>query len=114
MDSERSALTSLCQDFDALVEETGRHSPARQELVGRIAAEARARRPVLELLSQLLGTDREVTLRALSAGLPGGGPGRAYAESFGCPDGACDRLAVPPPAGAVPRCSVTGLPMERR
>jgi len=114
LEAERSALTSLCQEFEELVEEAGRHSPGRQELVERITAEARARRPVLGLLGQLLGTDRESTVRALSVGLPGAGPGHAYAETFGCPDGACDRVAVPPPAGAVPRCSVTGLPMTRR
>ncbi len=113
MDAERSALTSLCQEYDALVVEAG-HVPGHQELVVRIAEEARARRPVLGLLEQLLGTDRESTVRALSAGLPGAGPGHAYAETFGCPDGACDRVAVPPPAGAVPRCAVTGLPMARR
>jgi hypothetical protein len=107
-------MTSLCQEYDALLVEAGRHSAERRELVDRIVAQARARRPVLGLLGQLLGTDREHTVRALSAGLPGTGPGHAYAETFGCPDGACDRTAVPPPAGAVPRCSVTGLPMERR
>jgi hypothetical protein len=114
LDAERSALTSLCQEFDALVEEAGQHSPERRELVGRIATEAQARRPVLGLLQQLLGTDRESTVRALSTGLSGIGPGHAYAETFGCPDGACDRVAVPPPAGAIPRCTVTGLPMTRR
>jgi hypothetical protein len=114
LDAERSALTTLCQDFDELVEEAGRHAPERRELVARIAVEARARRPVLGLLGQLLGTDRDTTVRALAAGLPGTGPGRARREEFRCPDGACDRLATPPPAGAIPRCAVTGLPMERR
>jgi len=79
----------------------------------QIAVEARARRPVLDLLSRLLNTDRDTTLRTLAAGLPGAGPGRAREERFRCPDGACDRTEVPPPAGAVPRCRVTGARMER-
>lgn len=113
MDPERSALTELCQEFEALVVETGRHSPERQELLTRIATEARARRPVLDLLSQLLNTDRETTVRSLAAGLPGTGPGYARAETFRCPDRACDRIAVPLPAGAIPRCAVTDRPMAR-
>ncbi|WP_158853089.1 hypothetical protein [Saccharothrix deserti] len=114
MDPERSALTELCEEFDALVTEARQHSPQRQELLAKIAVEAQARRPVLDLLGQLLGTDRDTTVRTLSAGLPGTGPGNARAEAFRCPDGACDRTAVPPPAGAIPRCAVNGLPMERR
>ncbi|MET9001797.1 hypothetical protein [Amycolatopsis sp. Hca4] len=106
-------MTSLCREWDALREEARRHSPDRVQLLDRIAAEAKARRPVLDLISGLLGTDNDTTLRALGAGLPGAGPGRATAERFGCPDGACDRIDVPPPAGALPRCRVTGLPMER-
>ncbi|GAA3898859.1 MULTISPECIES: hypothetical protein [Streptomyces] len=114
MDAERSALTTLCQEFDALISETGLHSAQRQELLERIVAEARARHPVLSLLSQLLNTDRETTLRTLATGLPGAGPGTAREEAFRCPDGACDRTAVPPPAGAIPRCAVLGRLMERR
>lgn len=113
MDAERSALATLCQEFDALIGETGRHSTERQELLERIVAEARARRPVLTLLGQLLDTDRETTLRTLATGLPGTGPGIALQETFRCPDGACDRRAVPPPAGAIPRCAVLGRPLER-
>ncbi|MFI0515993.1 hypothetical protein RKD19_005692 [Streptomyces canus] len=113
MDAERSALTTLCKEFDALIGETRRHSAARQELLERIVAEARARRPVVTLLSQLLDTDRATTVRTLATGLPGAGPGTARQENFRCPDGACDRTAVPPPAGAIPRCAVMGRPMER-
>ncbi|WP_406130909.1 hypothetical protein [Streptomyces sp. NBC_00989] len=113
MDAERSALTTLCQEFEALIGETGLHSTERQELLERIVAEARARRPVLALLGQLLHTDRETTLRTLASGLPGAGPGKARQETFRCPDGACDRAAVPPPAGAIPRCAVMGRPLER-
>ncbi|WP_199828921.1 hypothetical protein [Streptomyces sp. NRRL B-24085] len=113
MDAERAALTTLCKEFDALIGETRLHTAARQELLERIAAEARARRPVLALLGELLHTDRETTLRTLATGLPGAGPGTARAENFRCPDGACDRTAVPPPAGALPRCAVMGRPMAR-
>ena len=113
MDAERSALTTLCQEFDALIGETRLHSTERQELLERIVAEARARRPVLTLLGRLLNTDRETTLRTLATGLPGAGPGTARQEAFRCPDVACDRTAVPPPAGAVPRCAVMGRLMER-
>ncbi|WLW53343.1 hypothetical protein [Streptomyces sp. YU58] len=113
MDAERSALTTLCQEFEALIGETRLHSAARQELLERIAAEARARRPVLPLLGQLLNADRETTLRTLATALPGAGPGTARRETFRCPDGACDRTAVPPPAGALPHCAVLGRLMER-
>ncbi len=113
MDLERSVLTELCQEFDALAAEIRQHSPDRQELLARIATEASARRPVLDLLSQLLGTDRDTTVRTLAAGLPGTGPGHARAEAFRCPDGACDRTEVPPPAGALPRCTLTGRLMAR-
>ena len=40
MDAERAALTTLCREFDALIGETGLHSPARQELLARIVTEA--------------------------------------------------------------------------
>lgn len=113
MDAERSALTTLCKEFGALIGETSRHSATRQELLERIVAEARARRPVLALLGQLLNTDRETTLRTLATALPGAGPGTARQETFRCPDGACDRTAVPPPAGAIPRCAVLDRHMER-
>ncbi|MDH6519321.1 hypothetical protein M2164_005799 [Streptomyces sp. SAI-208] len=113
VDAERSALTTLCREFDALIGETRLHTAARQQLLERIVAEARARRPVLTLLGQLLNTDRETTLRTLATGLPGAGPGTARQENFRCPDGACDRTAVPPPAGALPRCAVLGRVMER-
>jgi hypothetical protein len=113
VEAERVALTNLCKEFDNLRQEARRHSPERERLVEEIVAEAKARRPVLELLSRLLGTDSDTALRALSAGLPGMGPGRARTERFGCPDGACDHTEVPPPAGALPRCAVTGLPMKR-
>ncbi|MGW6933749.1 hypothetical protein ACWGE0_27090 [Lentzea sp. NPDC054927] len=112
MDVERAALTSLCGEVDALREEARRHSADREQLLDRILAEARDRRPVLGLLSRLLGADTDTTLRALGAGLPGMGPGRASEERFSCPDGACDRTEVPPPAGALPRCRVTGHPMR--
>lgn len=106
-------MTSLCDEFDALREEARRQSGERAQLLDQIVAEAKARRPVLGLLNQLLGTDSDTTLRALGAGLSGVGSGQAREERFGCPDGACDRITVPPPAGALPRCRVTGLPMQR-
>jgi hypothetical protein len=113
VDVERAALTSLCKEFDALRDEARRHSVERERLLDQILVEARARRPVLGLLGRLLGTDGDTTLRALGGGLPGGGPGRANGERFSCPDGSCDRTDVPPPAGALPRCRVTGQLMRQ-
>ncbi|MCE6997271.1 hypothetical protein LZG04_21050 [Saccharothrix sp. S26] len=113
MDVERSALTSLCRELDALREEARRLPPERKQLLEQVVAEAKARRPVLALLGRLLNTDGDTALRALGAGLPGTGSGHAREELFRCPDGACDLVETPPPAGALPRCRVTGAPMER-
>ncbi|SEP20290.1 hypothetical protein [Amycolatopsis saalfeldensis] len=107
--AERSALTALCAELPELRAECARRpEPAR--VLAVIEAEARARRPITALLEQLLGTpsDETVRQRSLSSRLPGSGPGRADEERFGCPDGACDRLAAAEPAGPVPRCPLTG------
>jgi hypothetical protein len=112
--AERQVLGALCDELLALREQCEFESDAKRALMSRIEAEARARRPVAALLAELLGTSAEETVRGLSAGLPGAGPGRADEEVFGCPDGACDRLADAVPAGPLPRCALTGLPMSRQ
>ena len=107
-------LSALCEELTALRAQCAAEPQDKQRLLSRIEAEARARRPILALLSELLGTSAIGTVRGLSSGLPGAGPGRADEERFGCPDRACDRVADAVPAGPVPRCRITGLPMSRR
>jgi hypothetical protein len=104
----------VCEELPALREEVGRHAGDRTALLRRIEAEAAARRPILALLGELLGTTPEDTRSALGAGLPGVGSGRADEELFGCPDGGCDRVAAGVPAGPVPACALTGRTMRRR
>ena len=111
---EREALATVCEELPALREEVGRHAGDRASLLSRIEAEAAARRPILALLGQLLGTTPEDTRQALGAGLTGAGPGRADEEQFGCPDGGCDRVAAGVPAGPLPTCALTGRTMRRR
>ncbi|WP_245560286.1 hypothetical protein [Nocardia asiatica] len=83
-------------------------------MLARIEIEARARRPILPLLAQLVGTSQQETRQMIAVGLPGFGGGHADEESFGCPDHACDRVCVPLPAGPVPRCVITDTPMRRQ
>jgi hypothetical protein len=111
---EREALARMCAELPMLREEVAHHSRERAALLARIEAEAAARRPILPLLAELLGTTTEETRQALGVGLPGVGPGRADEERFGCPDGACDRIATTVPAGPLPACAVTGRTMKRR
>jgi hypothetical protein len=112
---EQQALSILCDELPTLLPEVRLHTPDRMRLLERIIAEAAARRPVLALLSELLGTTGiDETRQALGAGLPGTGPGRADDERFECPDGACPRTATTIPAGPAPTCSVTGHTMRRR
>ena len=113
-DEERDALGRVCAELPMLREEVALHSRERARLLSGVEAEAAARRPILPLLGALLGTTREETRQALGAGLPGVGPGRADEELFGCPDGACDRVATTVPAGPLPTCAVTGRAMRRR
>ncbi|WP_156370888.1 hypothetical protein [Nocardia arizonensis] len=113
-DAERDALTMLCAELEALREECARHSDARRNLLARIETEASARRPILGLLSQLLGGSQDETRAMVAVGLPGFGAGRADQESFVCPDGACDRVCVPVPAGPLPSCALTAHPMKRQ
>lgn len=112
--AERRALTMLCGELSELRAESGQHPPDKQQLLAQIEAEARARRPILGLLAELMGINREETVRALAGGLPGTGPGHADEERFGCPDGACDRVCTTYPAGPVPRCPLIDDPMTRR
>jgi hypothetical protein len=112
--AERLALSALCDELPALRQECALQPVNKQLLLSRIEAEARARRPILELLGELLGTSGTDTVRGMSTGLPGAGSGRADEERFGCPDGACDRVASTVPAGPLPRCLITGLPMATR
>ena len=111
LDDERLWLGRLCEELPTLREGCTALGEKEQRLLALIEAEARARRPVTALLRELVGQD---VVRGLNTGLPGAGPGRADDEQFGCPDGACDRLAYTVPAGPVPQCLVTGRPMTRR
>ncbi|TYB57674.1 hypothetical protein FXF51_39970 [Nonomuraea sp. PA05] len=111
--SERLALATLCEELPELRAECARQSAARQALLARVESEAQARRPVLGLLAELLGTGPDGAVRALGTALPGSGPGQADEERFGCPDRACVRVAFTLPAGPAPRCRVTGEPMAR-
>ncbi|MFD9409685.1 hypothetical protein ACFWBN_22085 [Streptomyces sp. NPDC059989] len=110
---ERRALTALCAELIELRKECAQLPDDKQQLLSRIEVEARARRPVLPLLRELLGTSRSDPLQTLGGGLPGAGPGRADEERFGCPDRACDRTATTYPAGPVPRCRLSGESMKR-
>lgn len=101
--AERLALTSLCAELIGLRAEGALQSADKQRLLVRIEEEARARRPILPLLDQLLGTSRTETVRSLGSRLPGAGPGQSDEERFSCPDNVCDRSVVIEPAGAPPR-----------
>lgn len=105
-------LALFCEDLPRLREECAQDVELERQL-GHIVAEARARRPIAALLEELLGTGPDGAVRALSSGLPGSGPGWADEEQYGCPDHACTQVRRPPPAGRVPRCSLTGRPMCR-
>ncbi|SCF72986.1 hypothetical protein GA0115254_11419 [Streptomyces sp. Ncost-T10-10d] len=109
---EQRALALFCEDLSRLREECAQDAGLEQQL-GHIVAEARARRPIAALLEELLGTSLDSAVRALGSGLPGSGQGWADEERYGCPDHACALVRQPPPAGPVPRCSVTGRPMCR-
>ncbi|MCZ4125700.1 hypothetical protein O3X23_41115 [Streptomyces sp. H39-S7] len=110
--AERRALGDLCRELPWLRREWAFLTVESRSLLERIEEEARARRPILHLLHELLGTDRAESRQALSAALPGAGPGQAVEERFLCPDGACDRKASSPhPAGPVPRCALVNQPM---
>jgi hypothetical protein len=112
---EREALTILCEELLELREECANRS-AQVRLLARIEEEAAARRPVLALLAELLDDAPDDVLeehRQAATGLPGAGAGRADDEVFGCPDGACAREARTVPAGAPPRCLLTGREMRR-
>lgn len=112
--SERYALTAFCEELADLRQECARQPEQRRLLLARIEAEAQARRPILELLGELLGTTSDDTVRSLGTGLPSAGPGRADEERFACPDHACARIAFTVPAGPIPRCRITGEPMIRQ
>ncbi len=105
---------ALCDELPVLRELCAVDSTDKQLLLARIETEARARRPVAALLGELLGADTTDPARGVGTSLPGAGPGRADEEIFGCPDSACDRIADALPAGPIPRCLLTGLPMSRR
>lgn len=109
--AERLALGALCEELRALRQECAAQPEEKRLLLARIEAAARERRPILALLEELLGTGGADTVRGLGAGMPGAGSGRADEESFSCPDGACGRIAFTVPAGPVPRCQLTDLPM---
>ncbi|RSN31354.1 hypothetical protein DMC61_14490 [Amycolatopsis sp. WAC 04169] len=111
--AERQALTMICAQLTELRTECALQPEPRQRLLAQIETEASARRPIVDLLSQLQGTSGEETRQMLSGGLPGLSPGQADEESFRCPDAACDRVGTTLPAGPIPRCQLTGQPMTR-
>lgn len=113
-DAERAVLTVLCEGLEALRAECALWPEPRRQLLARIEGEARARRPVLALVAELLDASPDETRRMIASGPPGLGPGHADEESFGCPDGACDLVTTPLPAGPVPNCVLTGAHMRRR
>jgi hypothetical protein len=108
--AERLALTTLCAELEELRAECRLQPEPVRALLARVEDRARARQPILALLSDLVGAN---TVRSLATALPGTGPGRAHEERFTCPDGACDHVRSTPPAGAVPVCPLTALPMVR-
>ena len=111
MDSaERLALTALCAELPELRAECQLQPEAVRILLAQVEQRARDRQPILALLTELLDAD---TVRSLATALPGTGPGRADEERFTCPDGACDHVRTTPPAGPVPVCPLTTLPMTR-
>jgi hypothetical protein len=113
--SEKGALAIVCEDLPGLREECAR-SERQAKLLARIEQEATARRPVLSLLAELLGLTPEEALedyRQAATGFPGMSGGRADNEIFGCPDGACARTDTTVPAGAPPKCLLTGKEMRR-
>jgi hypothetical protein len=111
---ERLALGALCDELRELRRECAAQTEEKRLLLSRIEAEARERRPILALLGELLGIGGADTVRGLSSSMPGAGSGRADEETFACPDGACDRVVHTVPAGPIPRCALTGLPMISR
>jgi hypothetical protein len=113
--AERTALTELCDGLPGLREECDRQSAHQAQLLEQMVAAARARQPITALRAELLGESQDETVRSsLNRGLPGAGAGRANERQFGCPDGACDRLVTPDPAGPMPYCSLTGDQLVRR
>jgi hypothetical protein len=110
---ERAALRSVCLELPELLAERKQLPAEGQALVDRVRAEATARRPVLALLAELVGNSQAETVRSLSAGLSGVGPGRPDEERFVCPDDACDREDRPEPGDPVARCALLDRPMKR-
>lgn len=108
--AERLALTALCAELPELRAECRQQPERVGALLARVEQLARARRPILGLLTELLDAD---TVRSLATALPGTGPGRADEERFTCPDNACDHVRTTPPAGPIPVCPLTTLPMVR-
>lgn len=104
---ERAALTMVCRDLPRLLAERPNATADQQALIDRVIEEAAARRPILPLLTRLVGA------RRADFGLPGVGPGSPDEERFVCPDDACYRTVVPEPGGAIPRCHATRRPMKR-
>lgn len=103
----------FCDELPALRALCAAEPEEKLLLLSEIEAAARARAPIHPLLSRLLGVNVTGSVRGLGRGLPGAGAGRADEETFGCPDQACDRVAETVPAGPVPHCVITGLPMRR-
>ena len=109
--AERLALTEFCTELAALRSES-RLQPETQAMLARLETEARARRPILALLSEFLGAPPEHLVFRWTK-FPAASGGQADEERFGCPDSVCDRVCGTQPAGPVPRCLLTGEPMRR-
>lgn len=110
--TERRVLTMLCDELDALRAECALHSETHRKLLTHIETEARARQPILPLVTELLGGSLPGPYRTNATDPPRSGPGQA--ETYGCPDNACDRICSTGPAEPQPRCKLTETPMRRR
>ena len=103
----------VCKELPALRAEISAHSEEKGRLLARIESEAAARRPILPLLAELLGTTRDETRQALGAGLPGAGQGvptRSGSSALMAPASASPRPC--PPFLLV--CAVTRRTMRRQ
>ncbi|MGH3903240.1 MAG: hypothetical protein ACRDTE_03455 [Pseudonocardiaceae bacterium] len=107
-EAEQDLRGAFCAVLPQLREECTKQSADQQHLLRRIEIEARAQRPIIDLLAQLGITSADV-VRGLSTGLPGAGPGQADEERFSCPAQICNREAPSLyPGGPIPRCALNG------
>lgn len=110
---ERLALTYLCERLPDIRAASADRPAEYQTLLAEIETAARDRRPIADLLEQLIRSDVAGSYRQLPHEMPFG-PGHADEAIGRCPDGACSRTERPRPAGLSPRCRVTGERMPTR